>query len=458
MKKALLLILTTLVVQSCATPQSEINASASEAAKGSLPARDAWQSAVQAGAVQVSWIASFKDPQLTALVEEAVEKNLNLQVASANLDRARALARQAGASLSPTVNLSSNTNRSGGVESSASNTTALNLGLQVSWEADLWGRISSGAAQGTLSAQAAEADFLFAQYSIAANTALAYFAAIEAHIQEQNSQETIRLLERTLKIVQAQYDEGVASAQDLALTRSDMAVARERNQALINSKSTGLRSLELLLGRYPSADLVIRQALPALPAPPPAGAPAELLERRPDLVAAERKIAAAFNAVETAKAARLPSLSLTGNLGGASSDLSNLLNPANVAWSLGTSLLAPLIDGGRRLEAVNSANADQQAAIAQYADAALNAFGDVENSLEQGEGLAIRLSALKESEAQARKAYAIAEILHKEGESSLLDLLTVQQRLITAQSSVTSMERASLQQRVGLNLALGGSW
>jgi len=458
MKKALLIILAALVVQSCATPQSEINASASEAAKGSLPMRDAWQSALQAGPVQVDWIASFKDPQLTALVEEAVEKNLNLQVASANLDRARALARQAGASLSPSVNLASNTGRSGGVETGAGNANAIDLGLQVSWEADLWGRISSGAAQGTLSAQAAEADFLFAQYSIAANTALAYFAAIEAHMQVQNSQETIRLLEQTLKIVQVQYDEGAASAKDLAITRSDMAAARERNQALINSKSTGLRSLELLLGRYPSADLVIRQALPALPAPPPAGAPAELLERRPDLVAAERRIAAAFNAVETAKAARLPSLSLTGNLGGASSDLSNLLKPANVAWSLGTSLLAPLIDGGKRLEAVNSANADQQAAIAQYADAALNAFGDVENSLEQGEGLAIRLSALKESEAQARKAYKIAEILHKEGESSLLDLLTVQQRLISAQSSVTSMERASLAQRVGLNLALGGSW
>ena len=450
-----------LFVTACATTsQTELEAQVDQATADALPAvSETWRTVSESGVVETDWIASFNDTVLTSLVTEAQANNLNLAVAAAGVDQARALARQAGASLAPDLNLNLGATRAGQLESGGVGAAdTLNAGVQVSWEADLWGRIRSGVAQSAASAQAAEADFRFAQYSIAANTAIAYFTAIEANLQTQIAQDSLDVLENTQRIVEAQYNEGMASAQDLALSRSDLAAARDQVVTLEGASRDALRALELLLGRYPAADLGLRSTLPVVPPSPPTGVPSDLLERRPDLIAAERQVAAAFNAVNQAKAARLPSLSLTGSVGGSSGDLSNLLDPANVAWSAGTSLLAPLFDGGRRRENVVIANAQQEAALAQYADAALRAFSDVESSLDQGEVLSSREDALQEAADQAAEAFRLAELRYKEGETSLLDLLTVQQRVIGTRSSLSSVQRLLLQQRVNLNLALGGSW
>ena len=293
---------------------------------------------------------------------------------------------------------------------------------------------------------------------MAANTAIAYFTAIEANLQTEIANESLGVLENAKRISQVQYDEGEGSAQDLALSKSDFAAAREQVVTLQGATRDALRALEVLLGRYPSADLGVAKGLPAVPNQPGSGVPSEILERRPDLIAAERQVAAAFNAVNQTKAARLPSVSLTGNLGGSSEELSNLLDPSNLAWHLGTSLLAPLFDGGRRREDVTIANAQQEAAVAQYAGAALLAFADVESALDQGTVLGQRSVALQEAADEAANAYRIAELRYKEGETSLIDLLTIQQRVIGTRSSLSTVKRLQLQQRVNLNLALGGSW
>lgn len=445
----------------CVTPsQREVEAGVDQATNAALPkVSDAWQTAGNQGPVQVDWIASFQDPTLISLVAEAQQNNLNLASAAAGVEQAQALARQAGANLSPDVGLSLGGNRGGQLESSGSGpATSLNAGLQVSWEVDLWGRIRSGVAQATASAQAAEADYHYAQHSVAASTAIAYLTSIEASMQTQIAKDSVDLLNRANRIVQAQYNEGAASSQDLALSKSDLAAAQEQLVSLEGSTRDALRALELLLGRYPSAELVVGKTLPALPSAPTAGIPSELLERRPDLVAAERNVAGAFNATNQAKAARLPALNLTSNLGGTSSQLSSLLDPSNVAWGVGTSLLAPLFDGGRLRENVTIANAQQKSALAEYANAALQAFSDVESALDQGDVLAARHNALQEATDQAAQAYHVAELRYKEGETSLIDLLTIQQRVIGTRSSLSSVQRLLLQQRVNLNLALGGSW
>ncbi len=445
----------------CVTPsQNDVEAGVDQATGTALPKiSNAWQTAGNQGPVQVGWIASFNDPTLTALVTEAQKNNLNLASAAAGVEQAQALARQAGANLTPDVGLSLGGSRGGQLESNgAGPATALNAGVQVSWEVDLWGRIRSGVAQASASAQAAAADYQFAQHSVAASTTIAYLTSIEASMQTQIAEDSVDLLERANRIVQAQYTEGAASSQDLALSKSDLAAAKEQLVLLEGSTRDALRALELLLGRYPSAELILGKTLPALPAAPSAGIPSELLERRPDLVAAERNVAAAFNATNQAKAARLPALSLTSNLGGTSNQLSSLLDPSNVAWGVGTSLLAPLFDGGRLRENVTIANAQQKAALADYANAALQAFSDVESALDQGEVLDARLEALQEAADQAAEAYRVAELRYKEGETSLIDLLTIQQRVIGTRSSLSSVQRLLLQQRVNLNLALGGTW
>ncbi len=445
----------------CVTPsQTQVEAGVDRATAEALPpVSEAWRAASREGAVQVGWIAAFDDPVLSSLVAEAQANNLNLAAAAAGVAQAQALARQAGASLTPDLGLNLGGTRSGLLEGDGPGTgSTLTAGLQVGWEADVWGRIRSGTAQAAASAQAAEADYVFAQYSVAANTAIAYFTAIEANLQTQIAKDSFEVLDRTRQIVEAQYNEGMASAQDLALSKSDLASARDQVAELEGISRDALRALELLLGRYPGADLAVRNALPAVPSAPPTGVPSELLERRPDLIAAEREVAAAFNAVNQAKAARLPTVSLTGTIGGTSNALSSLLDPANVAWSAGTSLLAPIFDGGRLRENVTIANAQQEAALANYADAALRAFSDVESALDQGEVLTDRDDALQEAADQAAEAYRVAELRYKEGETSLIDLLTIQQRVIGTRSSLSSVQRLLLLQRVNLNLALGGSW
>jgi len=418
----------------------------------------AWTMAqARVGEVQVGWIEAFGDPVLVGLVVEAQANNQDLQAAAANVERSRAIARQAGAALSPQVSLTTGASESGNIET-GNTAESYSAGLQLSWEADLWGRIRSGRNAAAASAEAAEADYRFAQYSVAAGVAQAYFVAIEAGLQRRIAEETVSALEETVRIVNVQYENGIASSQDLALSRSDLASAKDVLSSTDGARRDAVRALEGLLGRYPGAELDVRQSLPIAPVAPPAGVPSEVLERRPDLIAAERNVAAAFNSLNSAKAARLPSLSLTSTIGGASNNLSDLLDPTNVAWTAAGNLLAPLIDGGARKSQVEQATAEQDAAVAAYAQAALSAFSEVESSLDQGAVLDRRVAALKEAASEAQEAYRIAQIRYKEGETSLVDTLSIQQRVFSAQSSLATVERLVLQQRVDLNLALGGAW
>ncbi len=447
-------------IAGCVTPpKEEVERQVSEASREQVPETPAaWVAAAESGTVQAGWIESFNDPALTALVVEAQANNPDLAAAAANVDRAWALARQAGGVLRPDLSITGGGARTGTADSSLPTTTNLNLGAQVSWEADVWGRLRSGQRAAVAGAQQAEADLRSAQDSLAAATARAYLTAIEADIQVDIARETVEILRETLRIVNVKYENGDSSGQDLALARSDLATAREQLTALEGSFRDAVRALEALLGRYPGAELEVGKSLPPTPPAPPAGLPSELLERRPDLVSAERRVAAAFNATNQARAARLPTISLTGNAGGTSDSLSDLLRPGNVTWSAGINLLAPIYDGGRLREGVNVATAEQEQALAAYAQAAINAFTELENSLDLGSVLQQRISDLRIAADEAENAFRIARLRYDEGEEDLLSVLTIQQRAVGAKSSLSSAERLLLEQRVNLNLALGGSW
>ncbi len=446
-----------LSVSACASITSREEAAG--AARAGLPETpQAWATAQEnVGDVEVGWIAAFNDPVLTDLVNEAQANNKNLQAAAANVERSGALARQAGAALKPQVNLTAGAAEAGRLEGPASN-TSFNAGLQLNWELDVWGRIRSGQQSAAAGAEAAEADYIFTQYSLAAGVARAYFLAIEAGLQEQVAQNTVDALRETARIVDVQYQNGLASSQDLALTRSDLATAEDTLTATAGAKRDAVRALEILLGRYPGAELELRTDLPDAPTTPPAGVPSEILERRPDIIAAERNVAAAFNALDSAKAAKLPAISLTSSIGGSSGSLTNLLDPANVAWTVAGNLVAPLFDGGARQAQVDISTAEQKQAVAAYGQAALDAFGEVETSLDQGVVLESRKASLTEAAREANEAYRVARLRYDEGETDLIDVLSIQQRVFSADSNLVSIERQLLEQRVNLNLALGGSW
>lgn len=448
-------------ISGCGLPTSkdQIDRAVTESIETEVPPLPlAWSEYSASGDIIAEWIASFADPNLNKLVVEAQQNNKNLQAAAANVERARAFASQAGAALLPDVDLAAGGSASGILDDSDENTSSMNLGLQVSWELDIWGRLRAGQRSAVASAEAMQADYIYAQHSLAAATAIAYFTAIEIQEQVEIVEETVSSLREISRIVDIQYENGMTTLQDVALARSDLATAREKLADIKGSKKDSVRALELLLGRYPQAELAVRETLPTLPPQPPAGLPSDLLERRPDIIAAERRVAAAFNRTAQAKAARLPVLGLTGSLGGVSNSLSSLLNPVNVTWQAGANLLAPVFDGGVRQAQVDIATAEQKQALASYGQTGLTAFSEVEQFLDQGDILLRRQSQLNEALHEARRAYDIAKLRYEEGEIPLLEVLSLQQRVNTSESNLTTVTRLLLEQRVSLHLALGGSW
>lgn len=431
---------------------------ASAEADGSIPSVPMnWRAAqARTGEVNVAWVRRFNDSTLNRLVREAQANNKDLQVAAANVTRSQALARQAGATLSPQLNLTTGTGRSGsGLVRAPAN---VNLGLQASWEIDLWGRLKSSRQAAKENAAAALANYRYSQESLAAGVARAYFLAINAQRQEALNKRTLVALRETQRIVKAQKANGEANGIDLSLVNSDIAGAKAGVVAAQGSKRDAIRALELLLGRYPGNDLKVRYSLPAVPRVPKAGIPSQLLERRPDLIAAERQIAATINGVNEAKAARLPSIRLSGSYGGSSAALNTLTNPGNLAWQAASNLLVPLVDGGARKEQIKVSKASQKAAVASYASAALKAFGEVEQALDQGLLLRQRAKLIKISLDESNNALRLAELSHKAGETDLLDVLNLRQKVATLEASYITLQRARLDQIVALNLALGGSW
>ena len=451
MKSMFHIIFTSLLVTNCTIPKFETHTARKSA--GAIPLE--WSMVSSSRSIQANWIAQFNDPALSALVLEAQQHNRELQSLAANIERSKALARQAGSALFPNANLiiSSNRNSEAGLRTDHQNTS-----LNISWEIDIWGRIRSERKAALASAQAVEADYHFAQYSLAAAVARAYFTAIDARTQASILKQLESGLQHINKIVKFQLQEGVASKQDLAVSRSDLAAIRSRLAAADMATRDSLRALELLLGRYPSAEIGVRWELPTAPPMPGPGLPSELLERRPDVIAAEQRVAAAFYTVNVAKTARLPRLSLTALSGGTAAELSNILDRDNRSWSIGTELLAPIFQGGALKAQVENANAAQKAAIAAYGQAALNSFNDVESSLDAGTVLVQQEEQLEQAYESANEPYRIAKLRFDEGDIHIFDLLSVQQRVFNRELELMTIKRSILEQRVNLYLALGGAW
>jgi len=428
-----------------------------QAVAHTLGAPDQWSEQSIDKNVAVNWLASFNDPVLLALISEGKANNIDLKISAANVEKANLLSAKSATALQPVANLSLSSNQSGALTGSSA-PSSTSIGVNVSWEADVWGRLQAGVASANATAQGAQADYTYAVHSLSAAIAKGYFKVIESKQQSEVAARNVQLLSQMMRITQVKYDNGIASGQDLAINKANLATANEQLHNLQGSQRNALRALELLLGRYPNAESDLPSVLPKLPLAPPAGIPSDLLLRRPDLVSAERKIATAFNALKQAKTAQLPSFSLTSTINGSSRSLADAVNPANLAWQLAANITAPLFDAGRKKIDVKIANIEQQQAIADFAQKALEAFSEVENALDQGQVLALRYAALEQAFLQSQKAYMIAYLRYKEGDIGLLDTLNIQQQTISAQSNLASINRLALEQRINLYLAIGGSW
>jgi len=415
--------------------------------------QESWAAtAASSSAVTDRWLASFKDPQLDALVAEALAYNADLRVAAARVEQAAAYVRLSGATLYPQVNLRAT--GSLGADSSG----VQGVGLFVNWELDLWGRVRAGQEASQLQYASAELDAEYARQSIAALVAKGWFLATEARLQKALAEEMVAAAERQLGLAQDRLRVGVGNEYDVTLARASLAGYRDSVTNLDLAYQQALRSLETLAGRYPAAAVKVPAQLAAMPGPVPVGMPSELLERRPDVVAAERRVAAAFYRVEEAKAAKLPRISLTAGVNSISSEVFVLKERDNPVWSVGAGLVAPLFLGGQLQAQQDIRTAEQKQAIAEYGRVGARAFGEVENALSAEFNLDAREAILTQAVADNTRALELANIRYKVGSG---DLRAVQQQSLALAASRTALLRVQGErrvQRVNLHLALGGSF
>ncbi len=447
-----------MVIVGCATApsptQEEVVADAFEDPSRAIRAE--WASAAETGEVPDGWLTSFNDPGLEEVVGEALQNNLSLRAAAARVDSAAAALVQAEAGLKPMVGLGAGVEGSqyGGGEFRDN----LGVGLSASWELDVWGKIRAQAAAGEEQLRATEAEYAFAVQSLAAQTAKAWYIASEALQQEELTKEIVSITERLLGVVRSKREVGQVSAQDVHLVEADLATAEASLRTVTGAREQATRALELLLGRYPAAELGIRGSFVPVPPVIPAGIPSNILERRPDLVAAERQVAAAFQGVQAARLARLPSLSLTASGGAASNDLLNLLNLGPTFFSAGVNFFQPVYTGGALQAQVDIATARQEQALSAYGQRALVAFGEVEASLSNERLIAEREGFLEKAVQNSERAFELGNLRYETGQTELLDVLQLQARLATAHTGVISAQSARLVNRINLHLALGGNF
>jgi NodT family efflux transporter outer membrane factor (OMF) lipoprotein len=443
-----------LIAPACAlkTPPDAAAIQAESMAKVAVPA--SWRAGGAPGPAARQWAAGFRDEQLILAISEAVGNSPDMRVAAERVEQASLYAKLAGAKLYPSVDVLAR----GGTKLSGDNSGMQGALLTMSWEVDLWGRVRSGRAAATFDARAAIADYEFARQSMAAAVAKNWFLATEAGLQAELARETIREGEELVRLAEARSRIGVGSDEDVFVARATVGSYRDVVRQIELAREQSIRALELLMGRYPAAAAVVTPTLPAQPDAIPAGLPSELLERRPDLVAAERRVAAAFHRVGEAKAARLPAIALTSGVSGISSDLFVLKEHDNPVWNLGANLVMPLFQAGALKTKVEIRTAEQRQAVAAYAAAGLRAFGDVESALSAEIAARDREAILAQTLADSRQAFNIVQTQFRVGRTDLRYVTQRQLALNATQSALLRAQAEQRVQRVNLYLALGGGF
>lgn len=403
------------------------------------------------------WLASLNDPMLDAIVAEGIANNLDLRQAAERVAIAQQTVVVVGAQLLPQVGavLGGRTTRD---EDHASNSNALLAYVGVAWELDVWGKLRAQRAAAQAGYEATALDYVYARQSLAATVAKTWYLATETRQLLALAEQSVDIYRKLLELVTIRRSAGKDSDLDVADTRAKLETAMSDVELARQSYGEARRALEVLLGRYPAAEIEASAAYPRLPAPPATGMPASLLERRPDIIAAEREVLAAFRQEEAAKLALLPDFSISlvgGRLGDPILSLLRL-NPWFASAAIGVSV--PIYEGGALQAQVEIATAQQAQVVARYGSIVLTAFREVENTLANEQLLAKRLP-LDESAVEARtEAVRIATIQYKAGRRDLLWVSNLQTSQLANEADLIKLRGLERVNRIQLYLALGGSF
>ncbi len=430
----------------------------------------------QYGAVDDKWWLRFGDPLLTLYVERAVESSPAVLQAVARMEQAGAAARIARADLFPQLSVGLDASRSrqnlagsgfgnllpGGGGEDGVPTSFINDNYQltgrVAWDIDLWGRIGAQSAAARAEFLASSENLRATRQSVAAEVARSYFDVVTATNQVAVSEELVDAIAEIARQIDNRAEVGVAAPNDRTLSIANLGQAR----AGLAQQREGLqritRGFDQLIRAYPDGTVATASELPPVPPPPPAGLPAELLLRRPDIRAAEWQLRAAGFRLDAAQRSFLPGISLTGNAGTSSNALENLLDGDFLIWTIAGSILQPIFQGGRLRAQAEQAEGVRAEAIAAYTETVLQALTEVETALAVEAELLARQEALAIAAKAGRASVEISFNRYRAGLDPFVTVLESQQSALDANAAYLDALSARLDNRVTLHLALGGGF
>jgi outer membrane protein, multidrug efflux system len=423
------------------------------------PLPTAWSAGLETANVTDDWVKSFKDDSLDAVVREAIANNLDLRQSAARVEQVRQNIIVVGSKLKPRLGatVGGATTRSSDAASSDQYQSNTEYGV-FSWEIDVWGRVRSQRAASQENYDAAAMDYAFARQSLAAITAKSWYLAIETRQLVALTQQSVAIYSNLLDLVKVRRAAGKVSDLDVAEASYELNEAQNQLLIIQGLYSDVRRSLEVLVGRYPSAELAVAEQYALLPPPVTPGLPSSLLERRPDIVAAEHLVFSAFRSYEGARLALLPSFSFELEGGRLSDRLLSVigLNPWLMQSAVG--MVVPIYEGGALRAQIRIATAQQDQAVAHFGGVALKAFDEVEMELTNERLLAERLPHMEGALLNHTDAVRVAELRYKAGGMDLLSVLQLQEGQIESQANLIKLRNTQLANRINLHLSLGGSF
>lgn len=425
----------------------------------------AWKTAATAESLpRGDWWKAFHDPALDDLVTRALAANQNLAAAAARVEQARAAAGIARGSYLPAVAFNPSVNRARSSETTdnkfpVAESTTYRGSLDVSWELDLFGRVRRLNETARAEAAASTADFENVRLALTAEVASSWFTLRALDREIAIVADGTGLRRKALELVSARQANGAATDFDVARAETELAATEAESAALANRRAAVQNGLAVLLGEAApnfqrSTSNVQLSDVPAIPA----GIPSELLERRPDIAAAESALAAANARIGVAKAAFFPAISLTGSFGYASGDIDRLTNADSKLWSIGPSLYLPVFQGGRNKANLARSRAAYEESVALFRQRVLVAFREVQDALTATQLLGDQAAAQDRAVASARRAGALAQTRYDAGYVAYFEVLDAQRTVLSAERAATQLSVQRLVNSVGLIKALGGGW
>jgi NodT family efflux transporter outer membrane factor (OMF) lipoprotein len=422
-----------------------------------LPLPQNWQSSKLPLTVGHNWLSELNNPQVHQLVQKALAANHQLAIQAYSLDIAEQQVIVSGSQLWPELDLAIRSGRNKDNQTSSySNSNSINLNL--SYEVDIWGKLSDAERVSNYNYLAQKATFEQNKQQLVVNVLTTWFRVIESEKLLALYRNRVKNSQQNLAIIEAGYHSGLTAALDVYLTRNDLnnELTRVSDQEIEKIKLT--RQLERLIGEYPKGELLVNANLPLLTTDIPVGLPSELISRKPELKASWYQLLSQDAGLAYAHKQRFPSIVLSGSVGDSTADIGDLLSGSSLAWSLLGSVSAPIFNAGRLKANEQKARIELKQGEQLYLDTLYNAFGNVENALTSEKNLKHSYYTMLEAQENAKIASSLSFEQYQSGLVNYTTVLDAQNRSFEAQSTLIKIKSQLIINRINLHLFLGGDF